>query len=94
MEANKSIYPPIGEERLKPVAVLAKNWSFFSLLLLILIFSFTGKGFFSLVNFQNIVHLSTAFLLLASAETFVIITGGIDLSVGFIVGAEESECTL
>ena len=70
----------------KLFSLLAKNWALFFLLILILIFSFTGKRFFQLANFQNIIHLSTISLLLAAAETFVIITGGIDLSVGFMMG--------
>jgi ribose transport system permease protein len=40
----------------------------------------------SVRNFNNILISSTAILLLATGETFVIITGGIDLSVGFIMG--------
>jgi len=65
---------------------IARNWALFFLLILIGIFSITGSGFFSLVNFQNTLHLSTTFLILAAAETFVIISGGIDLSVGFVMG--------
>ena len=65
---------------------VAKNWAFFFLLLIIGIFSFTGKGFFSITNFQNIVHLGVIAILLSLAETFVIISGGIDLSIGFIMG--------
>jgi ribose/xylose/arabinose/galactoside ABC-type transport system permease subunit len=68
------------------IVLLAKNWALFFIIILTGIFSFTGKGFFKLENFQNILHLSTTFLLLAAAETFVIITGGIDLSVGFVMG--------
>jgi ribose/xylose/arabinose/galactoside ABC-type transport system permease subunit len=65
---------------------VAKNWAVIFLFLLIVLFSFTGRGFFSLTNFQNIIHLSTIFLLLSAAETYVIIAGGIDLSVGFVMG--------
>jgi ribose/xylose/arabinose/galactoside ABC-type transport system permease subunit len=50
------------------------------------VFSFAGPGFFDLVNFQNILHLATGSFLLAAAETFVIITGGIDVSIGFVYG--------
>jgi len=66
--------------------LLAKNWALLFTLIIILIFSFTGKRFFQLANFQNILHLSTIYLLLTASETFVIITGGIDLSVGFVMG--------
>ena len=68
------------------VSVVARNWSFFFLLISVAVFSFTGKNFFALNNFQNIIHLATTALLLGCAETFVIITGGIDLSVGFVLG--------
>jgi len=80
---------PVHSADIEPsrfITVLAKNWALFFIIILTGIFSFTGKGFFKLENFQNILHLSTTFLLLAAAETFVIITGGIDLSVGFVMG--------
>jgi ribose transport system permease protein len=66
--------------------VLATNWAACFLVLMMVVFSLTGRNFLSIVNFQNVVHLQTVPLLLAAAETFVIITGGIDLSVGFVMG--------
>jgi ribose/xylose/arabinose/galactoside ABC-type transport system permease subunit len=83
---DKALVMKNGAARTTAVSVLARNWSFFFLILTLVIFSFTGKNFFALNNFQNIVHLATTSLLLACAETFVIITGGIDLSVGFVLG--------
>ena len=74
----------IEESRL--LKTIARNWAFCFLLSFIILFSFTGKGFLSIVNFQNIIHLSVIAILMASAETFVIISGGIDLSIGFIMG--------
>jgi ribose transport system permease protein len=68
------------------IALAARNWPVIFLGLMVAIFSFTGSGFLRVNNFQNIVHLSTTLLLLASAETLVIITGGIDISVGFVMG--------
>jgi len=65
---------------------LAKNWAACFLLVMVVVFSLTGKNFLSIVNFQNVIHLQTLPLLLAAAETFVIITGGIDLSIGFVAG--------
>ncbi len=72
--------------RSSAVSFLARNWALMFLLLSVGVFSFTGKNFFALNNFQNIVHLATTALLLACAETFVIVTGGIDLSVGYLMG--------
>jgi ribose/xylose/arabinose/galactoside ABC-type transport system permease subunit len=65
---------------------LAMNWAACFLVLTLIVFSLTGRNFFSIVNFQNVVHMQTVFFLLAIAELFVIITGGIDLSVGFVMG--------
>ncbi len=65
---------------------IARNWAACFLLAMMVVFSFTGRNFLSVVNFQNVIHLQTLPLLLAAAETFVIITGGIDLSIGFVAG--------
>jgi ribose/xylose/arabinose/galactoside ABC-type transport system permease subunit len=75
-----------GTMRTPAVSLLARNWSFLFLVLSLVVFSFTGKNFFALNNFQSILHFATTGLLLACAETFVIITGGVDLSVGFVMG--------
>src|SRR5579885_3408071 len=52
----------------------------------IAIFSFTGQNFFSGANAFEIVRLAVELGLLALALTPVIITGGIDLSVGSMMG--------
>ena len=65
---------------------IGRNWIFFFLIMLLILFSFTGKNFFSPRTLNNILILSAPSLLLATGETFVIITGGIDLSIGFVRG--------
>jgi len=65
---------------------LLRRWSVIFLFLLLCFFSITGTGFFSLENFQDIFLASTSVLLLGIGMTFVIISGGIDLSVGFTMG--------
>jgi len=52
----------------------------------VLLFSFTGQNFFSLTNFFECIRLSVELGLLALALTPVIVTGGIDLSVGSMMG--------
>ncbi len=84
--SNESVAIKGRKELSGITAVLAREWATVFLFLLVVIFSFTGRGFLKLNNIQNILHLSTVFLLLAAGETFVIITGGIDLSVGFVMG--------
>ncbi|MDK2897233.1 MAG: ribose transport system permease protein [Candidatus Atribacteria bacterium] len=63
-----------------------QNWIFLFLLFLVILFSFVGRGFFSPKTLNNILISSSPALLLAAGEAFVIITGGIDLSVGFVRG--------
>jgi rhamnose transport system permease protein len=57
-----------------------------ALALEVLLFVFTGKNFLTWANFFEIVRLSVELGLLALALTPVIITGGIDLSVGSMMG--------
>lgn len=68
------------------VAALGKGWSWLFLCLLVIFFSLTGRGFFSVFNLQNILSDMAFALLLALGQTFVIISGGIDLSTGYIMG--------
>ena len=58
-----------------------RRWVILFLGLEVLLFTILGTNFFSLGSLQNIFLASTTVLLLAVGETFVIITGGIDLSV-------------
>jgi ribose transport system permease protein len=53
------------------------------LLLLMIVFSFTSPYFFTLRNLINIVTQNTYFIIGAVGLSFVMIGGGIDLSVGF-----------
>lgn len=72
---------------------LAATWSWFFLIALLLIFEFWARtkydGASFLLNPYNIrsIALFAAIpLLLGAGQTFVIISGGIDLSVGFVLG--------
>ena len=52
---------------------------------IILLFGFTGRHFFSTATFQQIANQVPALTVLAVGMTFVILTGGIDLSVGSVM---------
>ena len=65
---------------------LGESWVYLFLVFLVVLFGFTGRGFFAVKTLNNVLISSSPALLLAAAETFVIITGGIDLSVGFVRG--------
>ena len=61
-------------------------WTLAVLAGLILIFGFVAPGFYSQANWLATSEYAVEFMLLALGETFVIITGGIDLSVGAMLG--------
>ena len=65
---------------------MGRNWVLLFLLLEFVAFSALGTRFLTLENIQNIFVACTVVLLLGMGQTFVIITGGIDLSVGFVMG--------
>ncbi len=58
----------------------------FALLAEIVIFSVIGQNFFTQENFFEVIRFSVELGLLAVAMTPIIITGGIDLSVGSMMG--------
>jgi len=70
----------------KILIFFGRYWALIFLVLETLVFSFFTTGFFTLRGIQIVFFFGTAIFLLGTAETFVIITGGIDLSVGFIMG--------
>jgi ribose transport system permease protein len=65
---------------------LGKNWITIFIVIQVLVFSLVTRAFFSFDTAQLILFNGTEIFLLAIAELFVIITGGIDLSVGFVMG--------
>ena len=81
-----------GAERHPALVFLAAAWSWLFLALLLVFFeawaqsaygiSFVFNGF----NVQSILLFAATPLLLGLGQTFVIIAGGIDLSVGFVMG--------
>jgi ribose/xylose/arabinose/galactoside ABC-type transport system permease subunit len=76
----------LEQEAHRPLEMLGKVWGWLFLLILVAFFSFTGHGFFNFFNVQNIVTDMAFVLLVALGQTFVVISGGIDLSTGYIMG--------
>lgn len=75
--------------RSKAIAFLSRAgevWTLAILLLLIAVFGLLSPDFFSRASWLATSQYSVEYLLLGLAETFVIVTGGIDLSVGAILG--------
>ncbi len=73
--------------------MLGKNWIALFLVVLVIVFSLLAPAFFSIDTLQLIFFNGTEVFLLGAAELFVIITGGIDLSVGFIMGFSTIMCS-
>ncbi len=65
---------------------VGQRWALMFLIFEFLVFSAAADGFFTARGVQIIFFFGTAIFLLGTAETFVIITGGIDLSIGFVMG--------
>jgi len=67
------------------VNVLVKFQTFIALILMIIIFSFLSDNFFTVANFWNVSRQVSVNMCLSVGMTLVIISGGIDLSVGSVL---------
>lgn len=63
-------------------ARLMSYWTFVALVILLVTFAFTATNFYSRLNWIATSTYATGFLALSVGQTYVIISGGIDLSVG------------
>ena len=66
--------------------------AFGALFLLIIFFSIWSPYFFNFDNFDNILIATSVVAVLALGETFVIVTGGIDLSIGTVMTVSSVMC--
>lgn len=85
-EAPAATTPKPRSFEQRTILTLSKVWSWLFLLIMIVFFSFEGTGFVSVRNSQNILVTITPILLMGLGQTFVIIAGGIDLSLGWVMG--------
>ena len=77
---------PEEAERRNPLALVSGAFTLLILAAVVLVFSvLEGSRFFNVINFQNIAVDASQLLLLTVGVTFVIITAGIDLSVGSVL---------
>ena len=65
---------------------VGSQWAIRFLVIEFIFFSIVARGFFAINTVQIIFFFGTAVFLMGTAELFVIITGGIDLSVGYVMG--------
>ncbi len=77
---------PSRSARGRAVRTIGQAWAWLFLLMLLVFFSLTGEGFFSPFNLQSILANSAIILIMALGQTFVILSAGIDLSTGYVMG--------
>ena len=78
---------PIGDDRRLRLATIVQRQGALAALVLTLVigqFLYADKGFLGEFNITNLLRFNSMIALLALGMTFVIITGGIDLSVGSV----------
>src|SRR2546429_1724929 len=76
----------VAEEQRTPISLGRESGSVLVLLIFVAVLILTTSDFLTLTNLDNLVRQVTVFAILSVGELFVILTGGIDLSVGSILG--------
>ena len=85
----EAVVQPVGGMRVRFGFLL--SLSLLGLLLLMWIaLSISTDSFFTTNNFENLLRQASLWAIIAVGQTFVIITGGIDLSVGAVVGLSST----
>ena len=74
------------EEQRRPISLGRESGSVLVLLIFIAVLILTTNDFLTITNLDNLVNQVAVFAILSVGELFVILTGGIDLSVGSILG--------
>ncbi|RKF13709.1 ABC transporter permease [Alginatibacterium sediminis] len=82
---------PFGKVSLQ---FLSRYWIFIALVVLIVAFSLLSDSFLSKINLLNILRQVSIIGICAVGMTMVILTGGIDLSVGSMIGVSGMACAL
>ncbi|MDG3087594.1 ABC transporter permease [Vibrio hannami] len=76
------------------INLLSQYWIFIALLVLIFAFSMLSESFLTQVNILNILRQVSIIGICAVGMTMIILTGGIDLSVGSMIGVAGMACAL
>ena len=78
--------PGLGRRFAGRIAAASESWLLLALVIMIVVFTVKAPGkFFTLTDFSLMWQDAAWLLVMAVGETFVIITGGIDLSVGSLL---------
>src|SRR5258708_5402894 len=74
------------EDQRRPISLGRESGSVLVLLIFVAVLILTTNDFLTLTNLDNLVRQVAVFAILSVGELFVILTGGIDLSVGSVLG--------
>ena len=77
---------PVKSARITPKQFASTYGSLVALLVLVVVFTILNPRFIGLANVRNTLRIASINGLLAIGMTFVVLTGGIDLSVGAMMG--------
>src|ERR1700734_2908878 len=85
---SQSIQPSarLRQARMTPAAALERFGFYAALLILIAVFSALSPAFLTLQNGLNILQQTSTIGIMAIGQTLVILAGGIDISVGSVLG--------
>jgi len=78
--------PQAAEEQRTPISLGRESGGILVLLIFIAALILTTNDFLTLTNLDNLVRQVAVFAILSVGQLFVILTGGIDLSVGSVLG--------
>src|SRR5437868_15298304 len=84
--SQQPLIPPQAEDQRTPISLGRESGSVLVLLIFIAVLILTTSDFLTITNLDNLVNQVAVFAILSVGELFVILTGGIDLSVGSILG--------
>src|SRR5205823_5996422 len=76
----------VAEEQRTPISMGRESGGILVLLIFIAALMLTTNDFLTLTNLDNLVRQVAVFAILSVGQLFVILTGGIDLSVGSVLG--------
>lgn len=85
-------HAPQPGSRLRLKAMLSKLGLLLVILVFIVVMSFLSPAFLTIANFKNLFIQSTILAVLALGQTYVIMTRGIDLSVGGVMALSSALC--
>jgi ribose transport system permease protein len=76
----------VAEDQRTPISLGRESGGILVLLIFIAALILATNDFLTLTNLDNLVRQVTVFAILSIGQLFVILTGGIDLSVGSVLG--------